>query len=379
MQGGRKMTMAGPLRLLLTTDAIGGVWQYSIDLAGALAAHGVETVLVQLGPAPSDTQRAEAAAIPGVTFVETGLPLDWLSDGPSPVLAAGAEIGRLARGHGVDLVQVNMPTLAASAAPGVPMLAVTHGCVSTWWQDGRPSVPLDPSFAWHHDLTAKGLCVADAVVAPSAGYAHVVQGQYGLLARPIVVHNGRAPLVTPRHEPAQDCVLTVGRLWDPVKGAALLDAVAEQLSVPFHAAGAATGPHGETLRLENLHLLGQLDSAALAKRLAPRPVFVSAASFEPFGLAVLEAAAAGCALVLADIPVFRELWEGAALFVPAREPAAYHAAIEQLIGDLALRRSLGDAAAGHARRYTPARMAGDMLSLYRQRLAECAPAGKVAA
>jgi glycosyltransferase involved in cell wall biosynthesis len=164
-----------------------------------------------------------------------------------------------------------------------------------------------------------------------------------------------------------------------VKGAELLDQVAARLSVPFHAAGAAAGPHGETVRLDHLHLLGQLDSAALAQRLAARPVFVSAACFEPFGLAVLEAAAAGCALVLADIPVFRELWDGAALFVPPRAPDAYHAAIEQLIGNLALRRSLGAAAAERARRYTPARMADAMLALYRQRLAARAPAGKVAA
>ncbi|WP_139809971.1 glycosyltransferase family 4 protein [Sphingomonas azotifigens] len=373
------MTRATPLRLLLTTDTVGGVWQYSIDLAGALADRGVETVLTQLGPAPSDAQRAEASAIPGLTFLETGLPLDWLSLGPAPVLAAGTEVGRLARLHGVDLVQLNMPTLAASADPGAPVLAVTHGCVSTWWQHGRAGVPLDPNFAWHRALTEQGLLAADRVVAPSAGYAEVVHATYALPRLPTVVHNGRAPLVTPKHEPVQDCVLTVGRLWDSVKGAALLDQVAARLSVPFHAAGAAVGPHGETVQLENLHLLGQLDPSALAHRLAARPVFVSAASFEPFGLAVLEAAAAGCALVLADIRVLRELWDGVALFVPPRDAAAYTDAIERLIGDLALRRNLGDAAAERAHRYTPTRMADAMLPLYRQLLAERAPAGKAAA
>ncbi|PVX31423.1 glycosyl transferase [Sphingomonas pokkalii] len=367
------------MRLLLTTDAVGGVWQYSIDLAATLAEQGVDTLLVQLGPRPSDAQRAEAQAIDRVTLVETGLPLDWLSDGPGPVRAAGVEIGRLARLHGADLVQCNMPTLAATAAPGVPVLAVTHGCVSTWWQHARPGVPLDSGFTWHRALTEEGLRAADRVIAPSAEYAKVVHRQYGLPTVPSVVHNGRTPLVTPRREPVQDCVLTVGRLWDPVKGADLLDRVAGELSVPFHAAGATTGPHGETARLHHLHLLGQLDSAALARRLAARPVFVSAACFEPFGLAVLEAATAGCALVLADIPVFRELWDGVALFVPPRDPAGYYGAIERLIGDLALRCRLGDAAAAQAGRYTPARMADAMLSLYRQRLAERAPAGKVAA
>lgn len=367
------------LRLLLTTDTVGGVWQYTLDLAGALAAQGVETVLAQLGPAPNASQRAEVREISGVTFVETGLPLDWLSDSPAPVRAAGAEIGRLACAHAVDLVQLNMPTLATTVAPGVPVLAVTHGCVSTWWAHARPGVPLDPSFGWHHALTEQGLRAADKVVAPSAGYAEVIHAHYGLPKLPTVVHNGRAPLVRPKSGPVHDCVLTVGRLWDSVKGAALLDRVAANLSVPFHAAGAATGPHGETVQLENLHMLGQLDGPTLAKQLAARPIFVSAACFEPFGLAVLEAAAAGCALVLADIPVFRELWEGVALFVPPRDAGAYTHAIERLIDDLYLRRRLGDAAAEHARRYTPACMADAMLPLYRQLLAERAPAGKVAA
>ncbi len=363
----------------MTTDAVGGVWQYSVDLARALAALEVETVLLQMGPAPRQDQRDEAGALPKTLFVETGLPLDWLSDVPDRVRAAGAAIGRLARQHEVDLVHLNMPTLAASAAPGVPMLAVTHGCVSTWWQHAHANRPLDQSFQWHRAMTEQGLRAADAVVAPSVAYAEVVRRQYQLPQAPIVVHNGRTPLVTPRHEPAQDCVLTVGRLWDSVKGATLLDTVASELAIPFHAAGAATGPHGETVRLDHLHLLGELDGPALAARLAARPVFVSAACFEPFGLAVLEAAAAGCALVLADIPVFRELWGEVAIFVPPRDAAAYRTAIEEVIGDLARRRHLGDAAAERARRYAPARMAEAMHRLYRQLLAERAPAGKVAA
>src|SRR4051812_39318475 len=48
------------LRMLMTTDAIGGVWRYSIDLAVALRSCGVHTTLAVLGPAPSMAQRHEA-------------------------------------------------------------------------------------------------------------------------------------------------------------------------------------------------------------------------------------------------------------------------------------------------------------------------------
>ena len=98
-------------------------------------------------------------------------------------------------------------------------------------------------------------------------------------------------------------------------------------------------------------------------RWAARPVFVSAALYEPFGLAVLEAAAAGCALVLSDIPTFRELWDGAALFV-APDEAAIADAIAALVADPARRAALGEAARARAARYTPDATAAAMAALH---------------
>ncbi|WP_331015921.1 glycosyltransferase family 4 protein [Sphingomonas sp.] len=367
------------MRVLLTVDSVGGVWQYCLDLSRALGERDVDTIVAVLGPSPGAAQRAEMRAIPHARLVETGLPLDWLCDGPAPVLAAGARIAELAQDEHVDLVQLNMPTLGAAAPLAVPVISVTHGCVSTWWQAARPGVPLDPAFRWHRTLTGEGLRAADLVVAPSTCYARTVARHYGLGQTPLVVHNGRTPLISPNHPPVQDCVLTVGRLWDQVKRAALLDRVAGRLAIPFHAAGATTGPHGETVALENLHLLGELDAQELAGHLAARPVFVSAASFEPFGLAILEAAAAGCALVLSDIPTFRELWNGAALFVAGDDEAGYAEAIETLIGDCALRLQMGDAARARAERYAPGTMADAMLGLYARALANGIPGRRVAA
>ncbi|WP_260599954.1 glycosyltransferase family 4 protein [Sphingomonas endolithica] len=357
------------LRLLLTTDAVGGVWQYSLELAAALASHNVETVLAVLGPPPSADQRLALTELSNVTLIETGLPLDWLCDGPDPVRAAGGTIADLAAREGIDLVQLNMPTLAADARFTMPVVAVTHGCVATWWAAARGE-PLAPAYNWHRAMMARGLAAADRVVAPSHAYAAIVAAAYDLPTEPHAVHNGRslptpAPLL-----PQQDAVLTVGRLWDSVKNARLLDQVAAGLAVPFHAAGAVTGPHGETITLTHLRALGEISGAALAARLAARPVFVSAASFEPFGLAVLEAAAAGCALVLSDIATFRELWDDAASFVAQGDVAGYRSAIERLVGDPMLRQSMGDAARVRAARYTPARTAAAMHAVY----AELVPA-----
>ncbi|HEX8556268.1 MAG TPA: glycosyltransferase family 4 protein, partial [Sphingomonas sp.] len=159
-------------------------------------------------------------------------------------------------------------------------------------------------------------------------------------------------------------VFTAGRLWDPVKNTPLLDRVAGLLPVPFEAAGALVGPHGETLATKHLLAPGTLGEAAIAARLAARPIFVSAATFEPFGLAVLEAAQAGCPLILSGIDTFRELWTGAALFVPDQDEAAYAAAITRVLSDQRLRHHLGEAARIRAQRYTTAANADAMASLY---------------
>lgn len=365
------------MRVLLTADAVGGVWTYTVDLARALAARDVETVIALLGPAPSDGARDQVRAIPGARLVETGHALDWLSDGPGPILTAGAALAELACDEHVDLVQLNMPSLGGAAPPPVPVVTVIHGCVPTWWQATCPGTALPADFEWIRELTGEGLRCADATVAPSAAYARAVADLYGLPDTPSVVHNGRAfaPAVS---SGLHDCVFTAGRLWDRAKNVALLDRVAGRLVVPFHAAGPTVGPHGEAIALANLHPLGCLDEAGLARRLAARPVFVSAARFEPFGLAVLEAATAGCALVLSDMPVFRELWADAALFVAGEDEADWVEAIESVIGDAKLRARLGEAARRRAGRYTAEAMADGMLGVY-ARVAARHPAGEVRA
>lgn len=357
------------LRVLLTADSVGGVWQYALDLARALVPLGVEAVIAHLGPPPSDAQRAEAQ---GVRVIETGLALDWLVDAPEPVAAAAQALSALARRERVDLVHVDTPALAAALDVAVPVIAVDHGTVATWWEAACPGEPLDPRFAWHRRMTGEGLRAADAVVAPSAGYAEAVARTYGY-ERPIrVVHNGRAPAQSSTAEPVA-AAFTAGRLWDAAKRTPLLDAVAARLSVPFRAAGARVGPHGEAVATEHLIALGSLGHDAMVAEIARRPVFVSAAIFEPFGLAVLEAAQAGCALVLADTPVFRELWDGAATFVAADNPAAYAAVIEALIANPTARAHDGEAARTRAARYTPAAMAEDVRAVYEAALAARAP------
>lgn len=345
-------------RVLMTADAIGGVWQYALGLAADLVRAGWTVDIATLGPAPSPAHHAQADAA-GVTLIDTALPLDWLAADAAAVTDAAAAIADLARARAADVVQLNQPALAI-ATFAMPVVAVVHSCVASWW-DAVESGPLPADLAWQRDLTARGLARADAIVCPTRAFATTVQRLYALPAAPIAIHNGRAlPAATGA---LADRAFTAGRLWDRAKNVATLDRAAATLPLPFAAAGATVGPHGERIMLDHLQPLGQLDDDAIAAILATRPLFVSSARYEPFGLAVLEAALSGCALVLSDIATFRELWDGAATFVPADDVAGFARAIAALAADPARRLALGARARTRALDHAPARTASAMISV----------------
>jgi glycosyltransferase involved in cell wall biosynthesis len=365
-------------RVLMTADAVGGVWTYALDLAGGLAAHGVETALAVLGPEPAADQEKAARAVPGLRLLSTGLPLDWLAETPEEVEAAGAALAALAAETGADVVHLHSPALAAGAARfPAPVVASCHSCVGTWWEAVREG-PLPPDFAWRARLVARGCADADALVAPTAAFAAAKARFYGLAEPPAVVRNGRRPSPLPAAGGPAPFAFTAGRLWDEGKNLRALDCAAARLagSVPVLAAGPTEGPGGARVALGHIGTLGRLSEGEVARRLAERPVFVSAALYEPFGLAVLEAAQAGCALVLSDIPAFRELWDGAAEFVPAEDDRAIAAAIGRAARDPD---RLGAAARARAERYTVEAMAAGTAAVYRALLRRAEALGETAA
>src|SRR4051812_46333962 len=100
-----------PIKLFMTADAVGGVFQYAIDLAAGLASEGVETTLALLGPVMSESQRSTARAIGNLAVIETGLPLDWLTTSEESTVSAAEAILNLAHMYGAHIVHLNTPAL----------------------------------------------------------------------------------------------------------------------------------------------------------------------------------------------------------------------------------------------------------------------------
>ncbi|MFL5296911.1 MAG: glycosyltransferase family 4 protein [Phenylobacterium sp.] len=351
-------------RVLMTADAVGGVWTYALDLARGLAREGVEILLVVLGPAPSPDQLAEADAIPGLSLIETLLPLDWTAAEPAEILEVGAAVRGLARGQKVDLIHLNSPALAAGGGFSAPVLGACHSCLATWWSAVKDG-PMPGDFRWRTQLLWEGLHACDALIAPTRAFARATGQAYEMPA-PQVVWNGREAAAGAPPAVREPIVLTAGRLWDEGKDVATLDAAAGLCRAPVFAAGPRNGPNGARIELRRAWPLGRLPARKMTAWLRRAAVYATSARYEPFGLGVLEAAQAGCALVLSDIPTLRELWDGAAVFVQPRDANGFAAAFDRLVADDAEREALVAKAHARAARYSAARMSARTLDVYRR-------------
>jgi glycogen(starch) synthase len=352
---------SGRRHVLMTVDAVGGVWTYALDLATGLAGAGIRTSLAVLGPSPAQDQVAEAEAVPDLTLIDTGLPLDWTAADADSLCLAAKGVQSLAEELNVDLVHLNAPALGGAARFAQPVISVAHSCLATWWSAVRGGPPPE-DFRWRIQAHWRGLMASDAVITPSGAFADDTLRAYETV-RPFVVHNGR------RAEPApfggaRSGVVTTGRLWDDGKNAATLDRAAARLTVPLRAIGPLGGPHGEYRTLRHAQALGRLPAGAVRVQLRSAAVFASASLYEPFGLGVLEAAQAGCALVLSDIPTFRELWDGAAVFAPPHDDQAFADAIQALCDNSDRRTALARAAQERAARFTVEAMTAGVLDVY---------------
>ncbi|WP_375262398.1 glycosyltransferase family 4 protein [Palleronia sp.] len=345
--------------VLMTLDAVGGVWRYAVDLAAGLTRLDRPVCFAGFGPAPTNTQRAEAEALGPLDWGSQSL--DWMAQGPDEVAGAGRWLAETAAHRGAAVIQCNLPSLAADIPDGLPVVAVSHSCLASWFDAVRgESVPDD--MRWIQNLTAAGLARADAVVAPSASHAAATERLYDGLGKVDVVHNASSGSV-PAAE--RSCtVVAAGRWWDESKGGATLDEAARDCDWPILLLGADQGPNGAQIGIRFADHLGQLGHDDAARLIASAGIFVSPSVYEPFGLAVLEAAHAGAPLVLADNPTFRELWDGAGVFFPPRNAGALAKALNDLASDEARRAALGEAAQERAGRYSADAQAQAMAAIH---------------
>ncbi len=95
-------------------------------------------------------------------------------------------------------------------------------------------------------------------------------------------------------------------------------------------------------------------------------IFVSPTKYEPFGLDILEAAKAGCALCVSDIETLRELWSGTASFFNAENSDEAQEKIIQLIENEEMRKENSAKSRESAQEFSSQKMGAAYMNLYRQ-------------
>jgi glycosyltransferase involved in cell wall biosynthesis len=354
------------LRILMSTDTVGGVWTYALQLAIALRCHKVQVVLATMGAPLSSQQRRQAEQVPDMVICESGFRLEWMEAPWKEVERAGQWLLQLERRYRPDLVHLNHYS-HGNLDWQAPRLVVGHSCVLSWWRAVFSEEP-PVCYELYRQRVRQGLQGADLVVAPSRAMLSALEYHYGPLPPSTVVHNGRRGMEYPRLK-KEPYVLAVGRAWDAAKNLETLAQVAPSLPWPVYLAGERQHPDGGRTELRHVKVLGQLAPEILANWYARASIYALPARYEPFGLSVLEASLAGCAPVIGDIESLRELWdEGAACFIPADDPQALQDAINTLIDNPDWRGTIAGLAAARARRYTLEGMAENYLSLYQNLL-----------
>ncbi len=171
------------------------------------------------------------------------------------------------------------------------------------------------------------------------------------------------------------CVLFLGRFDEPRKGMAVLLAALPRLVADFPDVEVLVVGHGDEDALaaeagelaSHLRFLGQVDDATKASALRSADVYCAPnTGGESFGIVLVEAMAAGTAVVASDLDAFRRVLDNgtAGRLVPLDDADALGDALVAVLGDDALRRHYVDAATAAVARYDWSVVAADIMRVY---------------
>ena len=307
------------MRILLTTDTIGGVWTFTRELSSELLRAGHDVALVSFGRRPSPEQLtwtvSQALELPcRFRYFSSEAPLEWMQMNNTSLPSGANELLRIAEQFCPDVLHSNQFCFGALDL-GIPKLVTAHSDVLSWAAACRPN-GLEPS-PWlgrYCELVRRGLSAADALSAPTRWMADALKAHYKFATPVHVILNGRTLDVS--HDiapPAMKQAVTAGRLWDEAKNISVLLNVLS----PWPILIAGDQRHEAAVAPEFIScakLLGLLSQDSLTALFRASNVYLATSVYEPFGLAPLEAATCGCAVLANDIPSLREVWGDAAIY-----------------------------------------------------------------
>jgi len=358
------------MRVLITADTVGGIWTYARELVTGLVRRGVEVTLVSFGHIPEPRQLVWVEALRNVDFRPTAFRLEWMQDSAEDIEASSEYLLNVIRETAPDILHLNQ-FCYGTLDIDIPKIVVAHSDVVSWWVAVHGNEPPRSAWLdWYRETVQRGLDRATTVIAPSRWMLSQIETHYGPRPQRGVIYNGRTPQWFNPHSDKDDVVLSVGRLWDAAKQVSLLTqydcgwpvVIAGETQHPDEAyRGVTTAKVCEG----TLEFRGKQNPEELRSLFSRAAIYAATSRYEPFGLALVEAALSRCAIVANDIPAFREIWGETACYFRTDDPASLRDTIAGLRNDRTSRRQYAELAYQRARRrYTAERMVDEYLDAY---------------
>ena len=367
------------MRVLMTTDPIGGVWTFTQELATGLLERGCAVALVSIGRAPNYHQQQWAAAMKRswgscFCFRSTETPLEWMQENDRAYSEAAPLLLRLAEEFAADVLHCNQFCFGALPVAAAKLVTAHSDVLS--WAECCLKFPLEDS-AWlrqYRALVCQGLEQADAVIAPTRWMLDALSRNFWLPQKREVIANGRT-IGWIAQAPRKLQAVTAGRLWDEAKNIGMLSKVDSPM--PLIIAGEAHCEQAAVpAKFKHAEFAGLMSHEALLSLFTESAIYICPSQYEPFGLAPLEAALCGCAVLANDLPSLREVWQDGALYFS--DAASLSRLLHLLYGDTRLLAGAQERSLSQAQKYSRDAMTSAYLGAFEAAMTRSAGLAHVA-
>ncbi|MFT6803064.1 MAG: phosphatidylinositol alpha-mannosyltransferase [Nitriliruptoraceae bacterium] len=325
----------------------GGVQQHVLLLAEALRAMGDQVVTI--GPGAAEGQHVDVGRGRGVRINGSVAPI---AVGPGVARRTRLAIERF----DPDVVHVHEPSVPsvsmAAARSSAPVVTTHHA----WAEKAGVYGLLGPLLRGRVRAAAVRIAVSPAAASHHARALRLPTAAFSIVPNGVSVDRFASALPLDRLHGDAPVLLFVGRL-EPRKGfeqAVTAFAYLKARHPDLRLVVVGDGPERERCQSllpaglrDDVDMLGRVSDADLCRVYASADIFVAPAlGGESFGIVLLEAMAAGCAVVASDLPGFRSVVDDqvTARLVPPGDARAIASSVDALLSNPALRQAQIDAA-----------------------------------
>jgi glycosyltransferase involved in cell wall biosynthesis len=345
------------MKVLITTDNIGGVWTFVLNLSRGLVNVGIDVRIVVTGDFLTESQRKEI----GFTdwyFIKTKQ--EWMSDPWQDLRIAGNILVDIVQSYRPDVIHLNSYAFGSMFSE-YPVIITAHSCVLSWWEAVKKE-QAPPEWDNYMMIVGNGIRSADALVTPSRTMMGAIEKLYAPEGRRYVIYNSidRSDF---RVSEKQKFVLSMGRLWDEAKNIKSVVSASAYIRYPVYIAGDYKGLDTGTLP-ENVLFRGKIPRNEVVEMLSHAAIYLLPVIYEPFGYTFLEAALSGCAIVTGDIPSMHEIWDDSVSFADPLDADDIADTVNMLMNDDNLRSFKAESALERAKQFTSEKMVTEYINLY---------------